>query len=77
MNALSDLRDCHAVLSHLVGWVARGRKDTGAIERATVDLRTRIERLAVGLTGEGVSDPSNFFGNVGAPAKPTAVTVKK
>ena len=33
--------------------------------------------VAVGLTGEGVSDPSNFFGNVGAPAKPTAVTVKK
>jgi hypothetical protein len=32
---------------------------------------------AVGPSGEGVSDPSNPFGNVGAPAKPTAVTVKK
>ena len=32
---------------------------------------------AIGPTGEGVSDPSNPFGNVGAPTKPTAVAVKK
>lgn len=32
---------------------------------------------AVGPTGEGVSDPSGPFGNVGPPVKPTAVVIKK
>ena len=33
--------------------------------------------VAIGTSGEGVSDPSNPFGNVPPPAKPTAVSVKK
>lgn len=32
---------------------------------------------AIGASGEGVSDPSNPFGNVPPPLKPTAVSVKR
>jgi len=32
---------------------------------------------AIGPTGEGVSDPSNPFGNVGPPAAPTALVLKR
>jgi hypothetical protein len=43
----------------------------------TPNTRYVAKVAAVGPTGEGVSDPSNPFGNVGNPAKPTAVVVKK
>jgi len=33
--------------------------------------------VAIGPTGEGVSDPSGPFGNAGPPAKPGAPTLKK
>lgn len=42
---------------------------------AAMNVRHVAKVAAVGPTGEGVSDPSNPFGNVGPPAAPASVPV--